>query len=206
MKEFIEQLRKLTSLKPGTIAWIASRTNRIEYKNNKIIHNQGEICDHLWFIEKGALGAFEQTPEKVYCHWGMQKNDFATSVNSFFKVLPSTEFVRTLAPTIVHAISRADLYEGLSKYPDLLMLTFNLQTDYYCQTREIEAVLRKKTSEQFYYHLLNNKPELVSILPDKHMATLLGISPTSLNTIKKAIKARTIATGQVPKKSKNSKK
>lgn len=177
MNEIITELNKTYQLSEAADIWLRRNTHRHEYKKHSILLKPGETCNYLWYIEKGALRAFETSEiGKVFCNWIMLENDIATSVVSFFVGVSTRETVEALEDTVVWRISKTDLFEGLKEHLSLTMLTLLLTLKYYCLTREIESSLRKKTPENLYRYLVLHHPELVDRVTHKLLASFMGIS------------------------------
>ena len=187
MKKVIAFLNTIFPLGNPASAFLYDHTERIECKKGEKLLQQGDICRYVWFIEKGVLRSYESTPLKEHNSWLMKENDIITSVVSFFKEKESAETIEALEHCVLHAISKKDLFEGLEQHKDLLMLTFMRVVYYYCQTRETESVLRKKSSEAFFIYLLTEHPGLVSRVPVKMLASFMGISKSTLTRIKKRL-------------------
>ncbi len=184
----MEKIRTyLNSVYPlSKAAWTFLETHlvKMELKEGEVLLRPGETCTLLWFVMEGLLRSYEHFDLKDYCNWFMEKNDIATSVVSFFEEVPTEETVEALEDSVVYGISKSDLFAGLSRHRSLLMLTFLLTARYYCQTRKMESVLRKKSSPQLYDFLLRHHPELVGRVHNKYLATFMGIGETSLYNIK----------------------
>jgi CRP/FNR family transcriptional regulator, anaerobic regulatory protein len=180
MKQIIDILQEISPLSSGAKTYIYEHTQRQEFKKRSILSKPGEICKYVWFIEKGLLHSFELvSPGKTICHWFMMKYDIATSVVSFFNQTNSEETVETLEDSVVHVMSREDLFAGFAEHPSLLLLTFLITTRYYCETRIMESILRKKKPEELYPFLLQHHPEMVKCVPKNHLASFMGISETT---------------------------
>jgi CRP-like cAMP-binding protein len=180
MKKIIDTLEEISPLSSEAKTYIYDHIQRQEFKKRNILSKPGEICKYVWFIEKGLLHSFELvSPGRTICHWFMMKNDIATSVVSFFNETNSEETVEALEDSVVWAMSREDLFGGFADHPSLLLLTFLITKQYYCETRIMESILRKKRPEELYPFLLQHHPELVKCVPKNHLASFMGISETT---------------------------
>jgi CRP/FNR family transcriptional regulator, anaerobic regulatory protein len=178
MDKILAFLSGLSPLSKSAKDFIRAKTQRQKYKKWDELLKPGEICRHVWFIENGLLHSFEETSSenKKTCNWFMLDNDIATSVASFFTDAPSDETVRALEDSVVWTMSKADLFAGIKKYPSLLMLTFLIVVKYYCQSRKIESLQRKKRPEELYAYLLKHHAEMMERVPNNHLCAFLGIT------------------------------
>jgi CRP-like cAMP-binding protein len=204
MKEILEYLIKTHGLLvEEAMNFILRRCDEITLKKGEILFKRESVCTDVWFIRTGALRAYELNEDgNEVTSWLMVKNDIATSVISLFKEVPSKETVEALQDCVIFKMSKKDLFTGLAKYPSMLMLTFRITVDYYCQAYLQNSFLRKKEPAGIYYDLLENHAEIVQIASEKHLASFMGITPPTYNKIKSPQKTETKAKKPVKKKKK----
>src|ERR1700677_4839245 len=133
MKKVFAFLEKFCALDEGTVNWLHNNAERIECKKNIKLLDEGQVCDHVWFIEKGLLRAYEKFKAKESCTWFMKENDIATAVNSFFTATPSRDVVEADEDCVLWRVSRKDLFDGFLQHPRLTILTLLMIVRYYCQ-------------------------------------------------------------------------
>jgi CRP-like cAMP-binding protein len=109
----------------------------------------------------------------------MIDKDIATSVASFFTETPSEETIEALEDCVIWRMSKADLYKGIKLHPSLLMLTFLIVVKYYCETRIMESLLKKKKPEELYAYVAMHHAEIVKRVPNNRFAAFLGITETT---------------------------
>lgn len=193
MKKILEYLSSTFSLLTEDAShYILNCCDEITLKKREILLKEGETCEHVWFIKTGLLRAYSVNEKgQEFSNWFMRENDIATSVVSFFLGRPSEETVEALEDCVIFKMSRKDLFKGLSKYVSMLMATFLITVKYYCQTRLIESFLRKNQLRKIYDYLLSDHPELVQRVPEKHLASFLGVSIPTYTEIKSPKKKKT---------------
>src|ERR1700760_4291736 len=70
-----------------------------ELKKNEPLLRSGQVCDSIYFINKGLLGCFwKKGRERIY-EWFMTEGKLAVSISSFFKQVASDETIIALKPT-----------------------------------------------------------------------------------------------------------
>jgi CRP/FNR family transcriptional regulator, anaerobic regulatory protein len=180
MKKIIAILFKVFPLTEEAKTYLYENTYREEYRKWDKLLNPGEICRHVWYIEKGLIHSFEAlSRDRNIGNWFMFEKDIATSVVSFFTETPSEETVEALENCVVWRMSRADLYKGIKLHPSLLMLTFLIVVKYYCETRKMESLLKKKKPEELVAFLAEHRGEMLKRLPKNRFAAFLGITETT---------------------------
>jgi CRP/FNR family transcriptional regulator, anaerobic regulatory protein len=163
---------------------IYETAKRCEVRRKTKLLVPGEICEHLYYIEKGILGCFETEGKKRYCTWLMMEGDIATSVNSFNNQVPSTETIVALEDCIVWVLTKEQLEDICARFVEFRIIRQLLTDKYHLQSRTMDAQ-RKRKPEHFYVYLEKNYPEMVSRVPNNILASFMGITEPTLYDIKK---------------------
>lgn len=148
---------------------------------------KGQTCEFMSFVETGLLRCYSVKDDKQICTWFMREGDLTTSVESFFGQTPSLESVQAIEPTHVYYITYKEL-EYI--YDHFMEFNYNgrILTQYYYRLSEQRAFsIRMQTAEERYQYLLNNHPELVKRVPNKYLASYLGMDPSTLSRAKRTI-------------------
>ena len=69
---------------------------KIILPKNEYLLNEGQVCRHLYFLEKGALRGFYNLDGKEITHWFGFEKDFVTSFHSFITKEPAVENIQLL--------------------------------------------------------------------------------------------------------------
>ena len=69
---------------------------QITLNKNELLLTQGNVCRHLYFLEKGALRGFYNLDGKEITHWFGFEKDFVTSFHSFITGAPAVENIQLL--------------------------------------------------------------------------------------------------------------
>src|SRR3982750_741726 len=72
-----------------------------------ILVRAGDICNRMYFVEKGFVRAFYINRNQEVTSWFMQENEMIISVNSFYNQLPSNEYIELLEDSELVSISFA---------------------------------------------------------------------------------------------------
>jgi CRP-like cAMP-binding protein len=192
MKE--EQMLFLNSGKPMPKSLklaIYERAKMIDARKGVLLQETGEVCTQLYLIEKGVLCCYDidQDTHKGYCVWIMMENDIVTCVNSFNNEVVSTETVLALEDCILWTITRQDFKELTAKYNAFEKIRQQFTDKYHIQSRNIEAQ-RKRPPEQFFEYLARTNEQLTTRIPNKHLASFMGIRESTLYEIKRKRRER----------------
>lgn len=148
---------------------------------------KGQKCEFMSFVETGLLRCYSVKDDKQICTWFMREGDLTTSVESFYGQTPSLESVQAIEPTHVYYITYKEL-EYI--YDHFMEFNYNgriLTQHYYRLSEQRSFSIRMQTAEERYQYLLNNHPELVKRVPNKYLASYLGMDPSTLSRAKRTI-------------------
>jgi hypothetical protein len=188
MKEVIAFLSTIAPLTDGLQLALYNTVTQVGFRRLGFVHRRPAPCTNLWFIEKGLLCCYDldQDSGRQYCTWAMEEGNIVTCVNSFDTGLTSAESIQAVEDSVVWTIDRPQLERLTAGYPEFLHIRLRLTERYHVQSRTMDA-WRKRPPEQFYDWLRTAYPSLVSRLPVKHMASLMGIRESTLYGIRRSI-------------------
>jgi len=180
-----EYLRERISLPDAQREVIFSFFRLRKVNPNEFLLHKGEICEHFYFINKGFIRMFyiHSNGVEMTRYFAFEKN-FGTALASFITQKPSLEYIQTFEKAEVLSISRNDFYHLLETIPSLEKVYRRiLETAHDINSRRIENLLGKDAKER-YLSLLKQNPEIIQRLPNKLIASYLGISPETLSRVK----------------------
>jgi CRP-like cAMP-binding protein len=169
---------------PELSRMVYEKIRRIEVPRRTKLLVPGDICGYLYYIEKGILACYEEEKGKSYCTWLMMEEDIATSVNSFNNQVPAAETIMAVEDCILWILSKEDLEALCDRFVEFRIIRQRLTDKYHIQSRTLDAQ-RKRTPESFYTHLEKHYPEIVCRVPNKTLASFMGVTEPTLYDIKK---------------------
>lgn len=163
-----------------------------ELEKAEFILNQGEVCEFIGLVSEGALRTFyvnENGDEVSFLlHFNNELEDMGfTDFESFLLAEKSKLNIQAIAHSKVYLIKKTD-WEWLSN-KDIFWLHFSKRMTeivYISAKRRVEDLLYYGP-ESRYLKLLKDNPNIFQKIPQKYIASYLGISPQSLSRIRKRI-------------------
>lgn len=148
----------------------------------------GKTCNHLGFVVNGTLRSFYISEEGVEKSFNFHTNNhFFTNYESFLQNTPSKMFIQAVENTEVLLLHKIDLKKLFKKefywqeFGRIMAEIMFLESQ-----KRIEDLLYF-SPEKRYLELLEKNPNIFQKIPQKHIASYLGITPQSLSRIKKRI-------------------
>jgi CRP-like cAMP-binding protein len=191
-EEEIQQYSGLfNGLSPEDMAGLAQLARTRELAPGDIYIRKGSASQSIAFIQKGLIRTYYVQPNDeeitLMLRW---ENQFVASIDSIFRQKPSRYTYEALEETVLLEMDYAqarpliDANRRLSVSRDgFLMMMLSQAMD------RIETFCLFSPEER-YLNLLQEKPGLVERVPDKYLATMLGITPVSLSRIRKRLSRR----------------
>lgn len=185
-----ELLKLLESFHPVAVElqlFLLHHLPKETHRANKVILEEGQVCDWIAFIEKGLLRIYhelEDTTERII--WFHREGDVIGSMKSYYSGQPSTLTIRTMEETTIRKIKKVELEALMQKFPE-----FNINarriTELYYSMSEDHVILLAMPPKERYKKL---KDEYPWILKDERIkeymvAEYLGIDRTTLGRYKR---------------------
>jgi CRP-like cAMP-binding protein len=156
----------------------------ITLSKNEHLLSEGQVCRHLYFLEKGALRGYYNLDGKEITHWFGFEKDFVTSFHSFITQDPAVENIQLLEGSILWSISKETLTELFNRYHEIERLVRIVYEKYYIRLEERFVNAQFKTAAELYENLLAQTPHILERVPLGYIASYLGISSETLSRIR----------------------
>ena len=182
MKEIIKSHINLTDEIYELFLNIATRK---ESKKNQILFSPNRVTKKIIFIEKGLFRGYKIIDGKDYTHHFYFSNWFATDFKSFLTSKPSDIYIETLTETIYYEFNKKDLLNLYENHHQLEKLGRIIAERAYLSTVEKLSEMQTRGLKERYKSLVKKNPELFQKVPQKHIASYLGVLEQSLSRIKK---------------------
>lgn len=156
------------------------------FEKEEIILQEGKICRHLYFIERGLLRYFIWKDGKDVTKFFTEAPYCFTSQVSFSTEKPANESIQALEKSLVWQTTLQQANELLElKSWNTFIRKLIQEVQFY--TEEILQEIQTETAEQRYVKMLTQEGDFVQRIPLKYLASYLGIAPQSLSRIRKKI-------------------
>jgi CRP-like cAMP-binding protein len=151
---------------------------------NGLLLQEGQVCRHLYFLEKGALRGFYNSDGKEITHWFGFENDFVTSFHSFITQQPAVENIQLLESCELWSIAKDTLTALFNQHHEIERLVRIAYEKYYIRLEERFVNGQFKTAAERYENLLQDTPHILERVPLGCVASYLGITQETLSRIR----------------------
>ncbi|GAA4304089.1 Crp/Fnr family transcriptional regulator [Aestuariibaculum suncheonense] len=163
---------------------VASVFKKVVCKKNEVLLSEGGVCEYFYFVEEGLIRCFETRNNQEITKFFIPAPYCMTSRVSFIKQIPSKENLQTLEKTVLWRVT-LEQYLELMRMDSWRIFTRKMLNEVqdYMEQRLIESMT--ETAEARYYKIQKEAPSLINRIPQKYLASYLGIATQSLSRIRK---------------------
>lgn len=184
IRKFIE---KYSPLSNSDWEFVHKNFNKNEFRKNEIIHDEGKICKHFYFLEVGIIRFFSNIDGNEITKTFTKAPYCFTSKTSFRKQIPANESIQAVEQTVVWQTTLED-YQKLEKIDSWNIFIRKVLHEIDEFNEKFFMDLKILTAEERYLKLYNDYPaSLLQKIPLKYLSTYLGIAPQSLSRIRKKV-------------------
>ena len=156
------------------------------FKKNNYLLRQGDTCKDLVFVQKGCLRLYYLKDDIEVSVWFAFEQSSAIEIYSFISENPSNYFIQAIEDSEVLCLSKTELNKLYQYQPKMQEMMRKFWEDVILNLIVRFTALQKDSAEKRYLDLLN-KPAYLEAIPQKHLASFIGVTPTSLSRIRKQI-------------------
>lgn len=158
-----------------------------EIRKNRLIFHPYKPTKKILFLKKGLLRGYKIIDGKEYTHHFYFSDWFATDFNSFLTEEPSQVYIKAMEDSVYLEFKKKDLLSLYDKSHQLEALGRIIAEKAYLATVEKLANMQLHNLAEKYQLLMKTSPALIQRVPQKYIASYLGVSEQSLSRIKKQV-------------------
>ncbi|NIJ53443.1 Crp/Fnr family transcriptional regulator [Dyadobacter arcticus] len=187
--ELISSLTGILPVNDAVRAQFLQKLKIINVRKGKLLLSEGDICDRLWFVKSGMVrgyqlsnsgeGLFEDVTE-----WFAKESDFFHAAESFVNQVPAKEYIEALESSTLIYISHRDLYQLYADHPEICCLGRIIAERALLAHKELLREMRMLSAPQKFEVFRSRSKELVARVPQKYIASYLGISENYVSKLK----------------------
>lgn len=186
MHPFRQFINRYVSLKTSEWLLIEEKISVFRVEKGEHLLREGQICRYLYFLEKGLLRYYIQKDGIDITKFFTDAPYAFTSQLSFIKRIASSENIEAIEDSIIWSIPLEAANELLS-LPIWSEFIRKLILEVQGYIEELLTDSQTKTAQDRYSILLHENPSFIQRIPQKYIASYLGIEPQSLSRIRKKL-------------------
>ena len=187
MEALISYLQRLQPLAPEAIRALKAICTELRIKKGRELQSIGQTCRTIYFLRKGIARIFYFKDGIDVTEYFAFENSLIARVESLFTGLPSRKGIQVLEDAELIAIDAVALNGLFNQYPETERLMRKITEAGYVETVNRLESLQFHSAEERYQALLHDHPEIIQRVPQKLIASYLGITPVSLSRIRSSV-------------------
>ena len=184
LKKFIS---KYVNLSDVELEDITNKFKSKVVKKNNYLLRQGDTCKDLVFVQKGCLRLYYLKDDIEVSVWFAFQQSSAIEIYSFISENPSDYFLQAIEDSEVLYLPKTELNELYQYQPKMQEMMRNFWEAVLLDLINRFTALEKDSAEKRYLDLLSKQPDYLEKIPQKYLASFIGVTPTSLSRIRKKI-------------------
>ncbi|WP_194975847.1 Crp/Fnr family transcriptional regulator [Aquiflexum lacus] len=147
---------------------------------------EGQTCHHIAIILKGQFRYFYNTEAGDVTRWISLQGDFMTSLSSFIQEKSAVENIQAIKDSELVMIPKSAWKELYAKHEFIRQFWLRTIELNYIGMEERVFNQIALSAEERYRWMLEHYPRFNQEVPDKYIASMLGITPRHLSRIRAA--------------------
>jgi CRP-like cAMP-binding protein len=184
LKKFIANYVALSDVETDSIA---GRFKRKAVKKNEYLLREGQVCKDIVFVQKGCLRLYNISNDIETSVWFSFEHTSAIEIASFISGEPTNYFIQAIEDSEILFLPKAELNKLYQTHPKMQEMMKNFLEDVVLNLINRFTSLQRDTAEKRYIDLLS-KPAYLQKIPQKYLASFIGVTPTSLSRIRRKIR------------------
>lgn len=183
LKAFISNYANFSE---GDLNDIAQKFKKKTVKRNSFILKPGQVCKDIVFVQSGCLRLYYLKDDLEVSVWFSFTGNSAIEMQSFISEKPSTYYIQAIETSEILYLTKKDLDKLYQSKPGIEQMMRNFWEDVILNLIVRFTALQTDTAEKRYLDLLK-KPEYMKAIPQKYLASFIGVTPTSLSRIRRIV-------------------
>lgn len=181
-----EIARRYVTLSKDALDKFAEILIPLKFKRGEMPVKEGEVCDNLYYIEKGLTRQYYVKNGKEVTEHLEYEGGIVMCIESFFRREPSRLVIETLEPSKIYAIPYDKLKELTRTSYEFCQLMFAFLEHSLILSQHKADTLRFESVKERYLRTLNDHPDLVRRAPLHYLASYLQMTPETLSRVRSA--------------------
>ena len=156
-------------------------------KKKEHLYKQNQICKYIAFVAKGCLRNYhiDDKGDEHIIYFALE-DWWVADLQSFFLRIPSMFNMQALEDCELLVSTKTEFENAFETVP-VFEKFYRLKTQKAYTNTQKSVAEKAETAEDRYRKLLNTSPSIIQRIPQRYLASYLGIQPQSLSRIRKKI-------------------
>ena len=179
-----ELARKYSTMTHDELDVLESILVPMKFAKGQMILSEGEICKHVYYIERGLIRQFYfKNGKQITEHLGEDRSIFMC-IESLFRDEPTKLQVEAIEPTWVYALPKQKL-EQVALHNVNIQILYRKILEESLITSQVHAdLVRFETAQARYKRMCKLSPQVILRAPLVYIASYLQMTPETLSRVR----------------------
>ena len=151
---------------------------------------EGQVCEHIYFIKKGVVRGFIREGKKEITTWITAEGEMVSSILTFEVKGSSIENMQAIEDCEMLALTLADLQNLYDQFPEFNIVSRKLLQQYYSDAERRAFIARLTNAETKYKQFLTRYSHFANRIPLTYIASFLGITLETLSRVRRKLSTK----------------
>lgn len=189
MEEMHEGLRKsiekFVSLNDSIWDEIKLLWKPYEVSKNQPVTLQGEVEKYFYYIHSGLMRGYFEKHDQEYNMGFSYNGEFSGVYDSLVFQKPSDWNVEALEDTVGLKLHHDQFVNIQERFPEVKQWIFSFNQQVMFGLGVFIRSLLADTAEEKFERLMRQSPHIIQIVPQKHLASYLGMTPETFSRMRR---------------------
>lgn len=186
MKSLITYFEKIGFLESDLTEFLNCIKIR-KFSANDVILSNGQLENYLSFINNGIVRYYVIANDKEITYDFAFENSFYCAYDSFYNQTKTIGYIQAITDCEIYSVSYSQL-QTLYKKCETAKALGRIATEFLLSKKvKRELDLLTKSPEERYLAILKEQPKFIKHIPQKFLASYIGVVPETLSRIRKRI-------------------
>jgi CRP-like cAMP-binding protein len=186
--ERLDHLRLFHPISVGDYAFLAEHLKSKRFKKGEFITTPGQVQKDLYFIVSGVQMSYVEEQEKMHVIAFTYPPGVCAIPESFSFQTPSKYYLKCIEDTETEHISHDKLQQLFDRSHQLERLFRKMTEAILAGMINRHVELHTMSIEERYQAFCQRSPHLLQMVPQKYIASYLGIDPTNFSKLYNTVK------------------
>ncbi len=188
METFKAFIHHISKVEEDTFSKLEKCFKQIELQKNKFFVREGEYASQIGFLQSGIMRAFFLNQNgKEYSKQFFVAPSIIGAYSSLLLKEPNKIAQQALTDCQILVADFANIESLYDQHHDLERLGRKIAEQYFLEKEQKEIEMALLDADKRYLLMRERFPTIESIIPQYHIASYLGISPTQLSRIRRKL-------------------
>jgi CRP-like cAMP-binding protein len=184
MIELMKYFQLQSALSKETMDKLLSKFSKSTLKTGRFLLKKGQMENKYYFIETGSVRKYFIHKNKEYVVWIQVEGDFFCEIKSLRTQKPTHYYFQAIEPTTYWSINAGEFEKLINEYKELQLFMRHFWEVKFITALDGFEVFQTLNAKERYDYLTTAFPR-INNLPLQHLASILGITQSSLSRIRR---------------------